>query len=102
MNYDPLFKVAYVLKEVASGICRVWQAGKDILLNESMIRYCSCAVAFIRCMPAKPVKHGIKVFFLCCTATAVMVAFEVYCKNDNNKTDNATVDICERLIHEAN
>jgi hypothetical protein len=52
-------------------------------------------------MPAKPIKHGIKVFSLCCAATAVMLSFEVYCGKDNSKTDNTTVDICERLIHEA-
>jgi hypothetical protein len=38
-NYDPLFKVTQVLKEIRSGICRVWQAGKDVSLNESMIKY---------------------------------------------------------------
>ena len=100
-NYDPLFKVTYVLKEVGSGIRRVWQAGKDVSLDESMIKYCGRAIAFIQYMPAKPIKHGIKVFCLCCAVTAVMLAFEVYCGKDNNKTDNTTVDICERLIHEA-
>ncbi len=52
-------------------------------------------------MPAKPNKHRIKVFYLCCAATVVMIAFEVNCRKDNNKTDNTMVDICERLIHEA-
>ena len=52
-------------------------------------------------MPAKPIKQGIKVFCLCCAVTAVMLAFEVYCGKDNNKTENTTVDNCERLIHEA-
>ncbi len=51
-------------------------------------------------MPAKPIKHGKKVFCLCCATTVVMLAFEVYCGKDNNKTDNTTVDICERLIYE--
>jgi hypothetical protein len=41
-------------------------------------------------MPAKPNMHGIKVFSL---------AFEVFCRKDNDKTDNTTVDICERVIH---
>jgi hypothetical protein len=50
-------------------------------------------------MPAKPIKHGRKVFCLCSAATAVMLSFEVYCKKDNSNTDNTTVDICERLIH---
>jgi hypothetical protein len=51
-------------------------------------------------MPAKPIKQGINIFCLCCcAATAVMLAFEVYCGKDDNKPDNTTVDICERLIH---
>ena len=66
-----------------------------------MIKYCGRAVAFIQYMPAKPIKHGIKVFCLCCAVTAVMLAFKVYCGKDNNKTDNTMVDICERLIHKA-
>jgi hypothetical protein len=56
-NYDPLFKVTYVLKEVGSGICQVWQAGKDVSLGETMIKYCGRAVAFIQYMPAKPIKR---------------------------------------------
>ena len=35
-NYDPLFKVTYVLKEVGLGIRRVWHAGKDVSLFRSM------------------------------------------------------------------
>ena len=56
-------------------------------------------------MPAsKSIKHKIKVFCLCCvvnTDTVVMLSFEVYCGKDNSKTDNTMVDICERMIHEA-
>ena len=66
-----------------------------------MIKYCGGAVAFIQCMPAKSIKHGIKVFCLCCAVTVVMLSFEVFCGKDNSKTDNTMVDICERLIHEA-
>jgi hypothetical protein len=29
-NYNLLFKVMYILKEVGSGICWVWQAGNDV------------------------------------------------------------------------
>jgi hypothetical protein len=88
------------LKEFGSGICQVWQAGKDISLDKSMIKYCSRAVAFIQYKPEKPIKHGIKVFCLCCAA--VMLAFEVYCKNENNNIiDNTRLDIYERLTHKA-
>ena len=40
-------------------------------------------------------------WILCCAATAILLAFEVYCGKDNNKTDNTMVNICKRLIHEA-
>jgi hypothetical protein len=30
-----------------------------------------------------------------------MLSFEVYCRKDNSRTDNATADIYERLIHKA-
>ena len=100
-NYNPLFKVTYILKEVGLGIRQVWHAGKDVLLDKSMIKYCSHVVALIQYMPANLIKHGTKVFCLCCVVTAVMLAFEVYCGKDNNKTNNTMVDICERLIHEA-
>ncbi len=66
-----------------------------------MIKYCGHAVAFIQYMPAKPIKHRIKLLCLCCAATMVIFSFEVYCGKDNSKTDNTTVDMCESLIHEA-
>jgi len=77
-NYNPLFKVTYILKEVRFVIRWVWYAGKDVSLDVSMIMYCGRAVAFIQYMPAKPIKHGIEVFCLCCAVTAVMLAFMSY------------------------
>ena len=46
-NQDWLFKVTYILKEIISGICRVWQARKDISLDEYMIKYCGGAVMLL-------------------------------------------------------
>ncbi len=100
-GYDPLFKVRYVLDEIGKGLKRVWSAGKNLSLDESMMKYCSRAIAFVQYMPAKPIKHGIKVFCLCCAYSAIMLSFEIYCGKDENKTDRTTVDICERLIHAA-
>jgi hypothetical protein len=100
-GYDPLFKVRYVLDKIGKGLIKVWQAGKNLSLDKSMIKYCGRAVAFVQYMPAKPIKHGIKVFCLCCAYSAIMLSFEVYCGKDSNKTDNMTAGICERLIHAA-
>jgi len=39
-GYDPLFKVRYVLDEIGKGLIKVWHAGKNLSLDESMIKYC--------------------------------------------------------------
>ena len=66
-----------------------------------MIKYCGRAVAFIQYMPAKPIKHGIKVFCVCCAISGIMLAYEVYRGNKDKKTDGTAVDVCDRLVNEA-
>jgi hypothetical protein len=100
-GYDPLFKVRYVLDKIGKGLIKMWQAGQNLSLDESMIKYCGRAIAFVQYMPAKPIKHGIKVFCLCCAYSVIMLSFEIYCRKDSNKTDSTTVGICERLIQAA-
>jgi len=100
-GYDPLFKVRDALDAIGKGLRKVWTAGKDITIDESMIKYCGRAVAFIQYMPAKPIKHGIKVFCACCAISGVMLAYEVYCGNKDKKTDGTAVDVCDRLVNEA-
>ena len=34
------------------------------------------SVNFIQCMPQKPIKHGIKVFCVCCSYTAYLIGFK--------------------------
>jgi hypothetical protein len=65
-GYDPLFKVRTVLELMMTGIQKCWTAGQRITIDESMIRYMGRAITFIQYMPAKPIKHGIKVFAACC------------------------------------
>ena len=66
-----------------------------------MIKYCGRAVAFLQYMPAKPIKHGIKVFCVCCAVSGIMLAYEVYCCNKDKKTDGTSVQVCVRLVKEA-
>ena len=66
-----------------------------------MIKYYGCAVAFIQYMPAKPIKHGIKVFCVCCAILGIMLAYKVYCGNKDKKTDGTAGDVCNRLVKEA-
>jgi hypothetical protein len=47
-------------------------------------------------MPAKPIKHGIKVFCVCCAFTGVTLAWKVYCGKDND--DSTALEICDQLV----
>jgi len=76
---------------IGKGLCKVWTAGKHVTIDESMIKYCGRAVAFVQYMPAKPIKHGIKVFCVCCAVSGIMLAYEVYCGNKDKKTDGTSV-----------
>jgi hypothetical protein len=99
-GYDPLFKVRDALDVIGKGLRKVWTTGKDIIIDESMIKYCGRAVAFIQYMPAKPIKHGIKVFCVHCAILGIMLAYEVYCGNKDKKTDGTAADVCDRLVKE--
>jgi hypothetical protein len=79
LDYDPLFKVHHVLNTVMDGIRTAWSAGMNITIDESLIRYSSRAVSWVQYMPAKPIKHGIKVFAACCAYSGVLLAYDVYC-----------------------
>lgn len=40
---------------------------------------CKClTVDFVQYMLRKPIKHGIKVFVICCSLTGVLLGFEIY------------------------
>ena len=61
-----------------SGIHKVWTAGRNITIDESMILYSGRAIKWVQYMPAKPIKHGIKVFAACCAYTGILLAYDVY------------------------
>jgi hypothetical protein len=100
-GYDPLFKVRYPLDIVDKGLRKLWTAGQHITIGEPMIKYCGRVVAFIQYMPANPIKHGIKVFCVCCAFSGIMLAYDVYCGNKDKKTDGTSVQVCDRLVKEA-
>jgi len=51
-------------------------------------------------MPAKPIKHGIKVFALCCAYTGVCYGWEVYTGSKGEPTGHAVKNLVTRLIHD--
>jgi len=62
VGYDALFKVQYALDTMMQGMRRSWVAGKHVTIDKSMIWYMSRAISYVQYMPAKPIKHGMKVF----------------------------------------
>ncbi len=102
-NYD------HELKELMKGMKQALTAGMIVTINESTIRYCGRAIAFIQYLPAKPIKHGVKVFVLCCSYFAVLLGFEIFVVSVNkedasseNKDQNTAIDIVKQLIDQDN
>jgi hypothetical protein len=65
-----------------------------IAVDESMIRYKGHAISFKQFMPAKPIKHGIKVFSNCCAKTGYLFAFEIF----TGAKEGGVVGIVDRLF----
>ena len=65
-----------------------------------MILYKGKFVSFVQYMAAKPIKHGIKVFALCCSYTGYPFGFEVYLGKDNS-TDGSVKETVMRLLHDS-
>jgi hypothetical protein len=52
-------------------------------------------------MPAKPIKHGIKVFVLCCAHTGYLYHFEIYTGKES-KLDASPGEVVKWLLLGAN
>lgn len=64
--------------------------GEYISLDESMIKYKGRQIKFVQYMPAKPIKHGIKVFAICCGETGYICGFYVYTGKENDPSSGPT------------
>ena len=53
-------------------------------------------ISYVQYMPAKPIKHGIKVFALCCAVSAVILAFKVYAEKEADSNGSAAA-VCDEL-----
>ena len=49
--------------------------------------------------PKKPIKHGVKVFALCCAETGFILSFEVFVGNEGDPDkSNSPKDVVTRLL----
>ena len=91
----------YSLDIMMKSMCAAWTVVNHVTINESMIRYMGRAGSYIQYMPAKPIKHGIKVFCLCCAVSAALLSFEIYVGKENENRDNSALAVCDRLVSSA-
>jgi len=66
------------MDRLQKNLLSMWTAGERVCIDESMIKLCGRSVKFVQFMPAKPIKHGIKVFAVCCAYTGYILGYEVY------------------------
>ena len=104
IQYDPLFKIRILIDHISKNVSKAFLPGEHLTVDESMIKYMGRAVSFVQYNPAKPIKHGIKVFCICCAYTAYMLGFSVYVGKDNLKKGEtgSTLEVVDNLIDIAN
>ena len=93
-------KVNIVLSTIMKQLVRGWVLGERICVDESMIKYMGKFISFVQYMPAKPIKHGIKVYALCCSFTGYLYAFEIYTGKDH-VADGSPRGVISRLLFSA-
>ena len=95
-NWNPLQKIFPFMEKMLLRFQLGYILGQFLTVDESMIKYKGKQIRFIQYMPAKPIKHGIKVFALCCAETGYLYGCWIYCGKDNDSCTN--VEIIERLM----
>ena len=100
-NWSPIQKIKGFMDFVMSNMQRAWTLGQKICIDESMVKYTGRAIKFIQFMLKKPIKHGIKIFALCCAYTGFCYGWQVYTgKSDAEPEDASVVALVIRLIRD--
>lgn len=76
---DRVYKVRPLIEQVRKSNAKLWSMLTEIVIDESMIRCTSrWAGGMSQYNSAKPIKHGLKVFVICCGVSNFIYNFEVY------------------------
>ena len=100
LGYDPLFKVRDALDKMMKVMSSAWNTGKHVTIDESMIKYMGHAVFYVQYILTKPIKHGIKVFAVCCVMTVIMLGFTIYVWEEDD-CDNTALNVCHILLQKS-
>jgi hypothetical protein len=104
-KWNALQKILPFLMATSKTLQAGWNLGEKICIDESMIKYMGRAISWVQYMPAKPIKHGIKVFALCCAYTGYLYAYKVYTgaqlEEDSDSSKKRILLLVDRLLESA-
>jgi hypothetical protein len=96
-NFKRLYPVEYLITHFNKEWPSNWTVGEHVAVDESMILYKGKKIDFVQFMPAKPIKHGIKVYALCCSYTGYCFAYEIF-EGKSEGVDNSPEAVVDRLL----
>ncbi|CAJ1954086.1 unnamed protein product [Cylindrotheca closterium] len=99
-KWSPLQKIQPVLDYLQKQLSSCYNLGDRISIDESMIKYCGKYISWIQYMPKKPIKHGIKVYALCCAYTGYLYSFEIYTGKEGTESGTPR-EVIGRLLRMA-
>ena len=99
-GYDPLFKVSCLLKIMIKGMRGVRTSVNHVTIDNIMIKYMGRAITYVQYMHVKPIKHGIKVFAICCDISTILIGFKVYFFQEDHSR-NIAMGIFDDIVKEA-
>lgn len=76
-GYDRLFKISPIISHVRSKCLQSFRPSQNISVDEGMIAYRG-RISFRQYMPAKPTKHGIKVWMAADSSNGYVLNFDIY------------------------
>jgi hypothetical protein len=100
-NYDPLQKVQPVIGMLSMTQKMYWNVGRVICVDERMVLLKSGLISFMQYMMSKPVKHGLKIFALCCSKSGYLFAFEVLYTGKDNTSEGSAYETVMRMLRDS-
>ena len=95
-NYDKLYKIWPVLTMTQNSFKECYKPGKHQTIDDAMIAFKGC-LSYIQYLPAKPIKHGIKLWMRCDSESAYLHEYEVYLDWQQNSPNGLAYEVVTKL-----
>ena len=95
-NNDKLYKIWPVLTMTQNSFKECYKPGKHQAIDEAMIAF-KGRLSYIQYLPAKPIKHGIKLWMRCDSESAYLHVYGVYLGRQQNSPNGLAYDVVTKL-----